>query len=137
MMIFNHNRFYVDKIPIREFKNLSSIGINYPSKPMQVVVSLWNGEAWATDGGKRKINWSYAPFKANFQGFNNSGCFVNNGESKSCDSSANWWNTGSYSKLSDSDQKALKNVKDKNTNYDYCSDRRKSKVVPSECKWNK
>ncbi|KAL1200400.1 putative xyloglucan endotransglucosylase/hydrolase protein 1 [Cardamine amara subsp. amara] len=125
--------FYVDKIPIRVFKNITRKGISYPSKTMQVVVSLWNGETWATDGGKSKINWAAAPFKANFQGFNNSGCVENGGN---CGSSAYWWNTGSYSKLSDSDQKAYENVRAKYMKYDYCTDRVKWHVPPSECKWN-
>ncbi|KAG7547878.1 Concanavalin A-like lectin/glucanase domain superfamily [Arabidopsis suecica] len=127
--------FYVDNIPIRVFKNTTSEGMNYPSKPMQVVVSLWNGEDWATDGGKSKINWALAPFKANFQGFNNSGCFAN-GEKNACGSSTYWWNTGSYSKLSDSEQKAYTNVRQKYMNYDYCSDKVRFHVPPSECKWN-
>ncbi|EOA18403.1 hypothetical protein CARUB_v10006944mg [Capsella rubella] len=114
---------YVDKIPIRVFKNNTSGGMKYPSKPMQVVVSLWNGESWATDGGKAKINWSNGPFKANFQGFNNYACVPNSG----CES---------YSKLSDSDQKAYENVRQKYMIYDYCSDRARFHVPPSECKWN-
>ncbi|VYS62487.1 unnamed protein product [Arabidopsis thaliana] len=126
---------YVDNIPVRVFKNTTSQGMNYPSKPMQVVVSLWNGENWATDGGKSKINWSLAPFKANFQGFNNSGCFTN-AEKNACGSSAYWWNTGSYSKLSDSEQKAYTNVRQKYMNSDYCSDKVRFHVPPSECKWN-
>ncbi|CAN8306703.1 unnamed protein product [Cochlearia groenlandica] len=125
--------FYVDKIPIRVFKNITSNGINYPSKPMQVVVSLWNGEDWATDGGKAKINWANAPFKANFQDFNISGC---SGDANVCGSSSYWWNTPSYSKLSDSEHKELKNIRDKYTKYDYCTDKARFKVPPSECKEN-
>lgn len=125
----------MDKIPIRVFKNITSEGMNYPSKPMQVVVSLWNGEDWATDGGKAKINWASAPFKANFQGFNNSGCFTDS-KNNACGSSAYWWNTESYSKLSDSEQKAYTNARQKYMKYDYCSDRDRFHVPPSECKWN-
>ncbi|KAA8550615.1 hypothetical protein F0562_002299 [Nyssa sinensis] len=60
-------RFYVDNIPIRVFKNNTNIGVSYPSQPMQIEASLWDGDSWATDGGQTKTNWSHAPFKAHFQ----------------------------------------------------------------------
>ncbi|KAG7543238.1 Xyloglucan endo-transglycosylase C-terminal [Arabidopsis thaliana x Arabidopsis arenosa] len=130
-----HIVFYVDNIPIRVKKN-NKKGISYPSKPMQVVSSLWNGEAWATDGGKTKINWAYAPFKAHFQGFSESGCHMD-GWYDACESSAYWWNTGKYvGVLSVSEQTALKNARAKYMNYDYCSDHTRFSVLPDECQWN-
>ncbi|KAJ7961540.1 Xyloglucan endotransglucosylase/hydrolase [Quillaja saponaria] len=66
--------FYVDNIPIRVFKNNTNNGVGYLSQPMQLQASLWNADSWATDGGQTKTNWSYAPFKAYFQGFDISGC---------------------------------------------------------------
>lgn len=101
---------------------------------MQVVASLWNGEIWATDGGKSKINWAFAPFKAQFQGFSDHGCQSNN--SKVCGSSRYWWNTRKYSRLNAYEQKALDNVRTKYMNYDYCSDRPRYPVPPTECQWN-
>ncbi|CAE5977198.1 unnamed protein product [Arabidopsis arenosa] len=133
-----HIVFYVDKVPIRVFKNNKRSGVNYPSKPMQLEASLWNGEAWATNGGKDKINWAYAPFKAQFQGFSDHGCHVN-GQSNIanvCGSTRYWWNTGTYSRLSANEQKAMENVRAKYMNYDYCSDRPRYPVPPSECQWN-
>ncbi|CAH8276979.1 unnamed protein product [Arabidopsis lyrata] len=129
-----HIVFYVDNIPIRVFKN-NKKGVSYPSKPMQVVSSLWNGEAWATDGGKAKINWAYAPFKAHFQGFSESGCHMD-GLNDACESSAYWWNTGKYVGISVSEQKAFKNARAKYMNYDYCSDHTRFSVPPDECQWN-
>ncbi|CAH8276972.1 unnamed protein product [Arabidopsis lyrata] len=129
---------YVDKVPIRVFKNNKRSGVNYPSKPMQLETSLWNGEAWATNGGKDKINWAYAPFKAQFQGFSDYGCHVN-GQSNIanvCGSTKYWWNTRTYSRLSANEQKAMENVRAKYMNYDYCSDRPRYPVPPSECRWN-
>ncbi|CAA7023919.1 unnamed protein product [Microthlaspi erraticum] len=128
-----HIVFYVDNIPIRVFKN-NTKGTNYPTKPMQVVSSLWNGEEWATDGGKAKINWAYAPFKAHFQGFSESGCHVDG--LNACGSSTYWWNTGKYVGLSVSEQKAYENARAKYMNYDYCSDRTRFSVLPDECQWN-
>ncbi|CAH2061552.1 unnamed protein product [Thlaspi arvense] len=130
--------FYVDKIPIRIFKNNRRYGVGYPSKAMKVVASLWNGEKWATDGGKAKTDWSYAPFKANFQRFANSGCHADgrNINAKVCGSATYWWNTRKYRMLSAYELKALKNVRAKFMNYDYCSDRSRFSVPPTECRWN-
>ncbi|CAL9225018.1 unnamed protein product [Arabidopsis halleri] len=133
-----HIVFYVDTIPIRVFNNNTSNGMNYPSKPMQVVSSLWNGENWATDGGKTKINWAYAPFKASFQGFSDSGCHVDDLSinSKACGSSMYWWNTMKYNLLSLYEQKVYKDVRKKYMSYDYCSDQSRSPIFPNECRYN-
>uniref|UniRef100_A0A0D3BAW2 Xyloglucan endotransglucosylase/hydrolase n=2 Tax=Brassica oleracea var. oleracea TaxID=109376 RepID=A0A0D3BAW2_BRAOL len=130
--------FYVDKIPIRIFKNNKKYGVGYPSKPMTVIASLWNGEGWATDGGKAKINWSYAPFKANFQSFSDSGCHADGGNinAEACGSTTYYWNTIQYSRLSANETTAFKNVRAKYVTYDYCSDKRRFPVPPTECRLN-
>ncbi|KAJ0051891.1 hypothetical protein Pint_01538 [Pistacia integerrima] len=56
--------FYVEDIPVRVFRNRRNVGIGYPSHPMQIQASLWDGSDWATDGGRTKINWAYAPKNA-------------------------------------------------------------------------
>ncbi|KAF3506603.1 hypothetical protein F2Q69_00003311 [Brassica cretica] len=130
--------FYVDNVPIRIFKNNKRYGVGYPSKPMTLVVSLWNGEGWATDGGKAKINWSYAPFKANFERFSDSGCHADglNINAKVCGSTTYWWNTIQYSRLSANETTAFKNVRAKYMTYDYCSDHPRYPVPPTECRLN-
>ncbi|KAG2294866.1 hypothetical protein Bca52824_041535 [Brassica carinata] len=99
---------------------------------MTVIASLWNGEGWATDGGKAKINWSYAPFKANFQSFSDSGCHADGGNinAEACGSTTYYWNTIQYSRLSANETTAFKNVRAKYVTYDYCSDKR-STAPPS------
>lgn len=128
----------MDNIPIRVFNNNTSNGVSYPSKPMQVVSSLWNGENWATDGGKTKINWANAPFKAHFQGFFDSGCHVDDlsNNVEACGSSMYWWNTMKYTWLNTYEQKAYKNVREKYMNYDYCSDQARFHVPPNDCQYN-
>uniref|UniRef100_A0A0E0MB66 Xyloglucan endotransglucosylase/hydrolase n=1 Tax=Oryza punctata TaxID=4537 RepID=A0A0E0MB66_ORYPU len=56
--------FYVDGIPIRELVRCS--GADYPAKPMSVYATIWDGSAWATDGGRYKVDYAYAPFTAVF-----------------------------------------------------------------------
>ncbi|OVA01628.1 Glycoside hydrolase [Macleaya cordata] len=146
--------FYVDQIPIRVFKNNRKIGVDYPSKPMQIEASLWDGESWATDGGKEKINWSMAPFKAYFRGFNIDGCSSSSPPSSSssykssssssssssntddqsvCYSTKLWWNREKYWKLTPYEQKAYENVKNYYMTYDYCSDKPRFPKPPPEC----
>jgi hypothetical protein len=43
---------------------------------MRVHGSLWNGESWATQGGRVKTNWSAAPFVASYGGYAASACVV-------------------------------------------------------------
>ncbi|CAA7023921.1 unnamed protein product [Microthlaspi erraticum] len=104
---------------------------------MKAFGCLWNGETWATSGGKEKIDWSFAPFKANVQGFSIAGCQADgNINPKVCASATYSWNNKKYSSLSANDQKALNNVRAKYMNYDYCSDRKKYPVPAIECGWN-
>ncbi|CAJ2632456.1 unnamed protein product [Trifolium pratense] len=125
--------FYVDNIPIRVYKNNSNIGVGYPTKSMQIIASLWNGD-WATDGGQTKINWTYAPFKANFQGFDVSGCQSQSlNIDQNCLSNSYWWNDKQYWQLDLIAQKQYENVKQKYMNYDYCKDRQRYPIAPLEC----
>ncbi|XP_007049742.2 PREDICTED: xyloglucan endotransglucosylase/hydrolase protein 2 [Theobroma cacao] len=126
--------FYVDNVPIRVFKNNKNIGVGYPSQAMQVEASLWDGDSWATDGGKTKTNWSMAPFKAHFQGFDIGGCpIIQNSNVQECYSPKYWWNSEKYWKLDSKQQIELENVRNKYMSYDYCSDRPRYPVPPPEC----
>ncbi|KAK8997561.1 hypothetical protein V6N11_012116 [Hibiscus sabdariffa] len=128
--------FYVDDIPIRVFKNNKDTGVGYPSQAMKIEASLWDGDSWATDGGRTKTNWTSAPFKAHFQGFDISGCPKSDHDSSTnqeCFSPKNWWNTEKYWTLDSKQKGQLENVRNKYMNYDYCSDRHRYPVPPPEC----
>lgn len=61
-----HIIFYVDDTPIREVIRHPDMGGDFPAKPMAVYATIWDGSAWATDGGKYKVNYKYAPFASDF-----------------------------------------------------------------------
>ncbi|GAB4838221.1 hypothetical protein Ancab_027751 [Ancistrocladus abbreviatus] len=47
--------FSVDVTPLREFKNMESIGVPFPkSQPMRIYASLWNADDWATKEKSRR-----------------------------------------------------------------------------------
>lgn len=98
---------------------------------MQVVVSLWDGSDWATDGGRVKANFSKGPFEAHFKDFDIHGCLSPLIEpNKNCFSQDYWWNSEEYWVLSTRQHEAYEHVRKKYMTYNYCTDasgRRKPK----------
>ncbi|KAF0917919.1 hypothetical protein E2562_021637 [Oryza meyeriana var. granulata] len=68
--------FYVDGVPIREVPRTPAMGADYPSKPMAMYVTIWDGSTWATDNGKYKVNYKRGPFTAVFSDLVLRGCRV-------------------------------------------------------------
>ena len=100
---------------------------------MQIQATLWDGDSWATDGGQTKTNWSYAPFKANFQGFDINGCQVQSSNIQHCASDRYRWNSQRFWQLDPVREREYENVKQKFMTYDYCSDRKRYPTPPLEC----
>ncbi|KAK9053547.1 hypothetical protein SSX86_024621 [Deinandra increscens subsp. villosa] len=132
-ILWNHHQivFFVDDIPIRVFKNNIIKGVGYPNRTMQVVVSLWDGSNWATDGGQVKADYSNGPFEAHFQDFNIHGCLSPlTKPNNNCFSQDYWWNAENYWILNSHQQKAYEFVTKTYMIYNYCTDgigRRKPK----------
>ncbi|KAL2898388.1 Xyloglucan endotransglucosylase/hydrolase protein 22 [Bienertia sinuspersici] len=120
--------FSVDETPIREFKNLESIGVPFPKKqPMRIYSSLWNAENWATQGGRVKTDWSKAPFTASYRNFNANACITAKGK-PSCSSKHSSFTTDTAS------QARMKWVQKNYMIYNYCKDiQRFPKGFPREC----
>jgi xyloglucan:xyloglucosyl transferase len=59
-------RFYIDETPIREVVRTTGMGAHFPSKPMSLYATIWDGSSWATAGGRYKADYKYAPFVAKF-----------------------------------------------------------------------
>lgn len=83
--------FYVDGTPVREAQRRrgrrrfvddgvgpdgddSDMGADYPSKPMAVYVTIWDGSTWATENGKHTVDYGHGPFTAEFSGLVLRGC---------------------------------------------------------------
>ncbi|XP_010046990.2 probable xyloglucan endotransglucosylase/hydrolase protein 23 [Eucalyptus grandis] len=131
-----HVVYFVDGIPIREFKNLDAAGVPYPkSQPMTLYSTLWDAEDWATRGGLVKTDWSQAPFTASFSGFNASACVWSNGASTCPSSSAASAKYPWFSQQLDAASlQTMKSVQQKYMIYDYCEDtKRFPQGLPLEC----
>ncbi|BFI31898.1 xyloglucan:xyloglucosyl transferase [Marchantia polymorpha subsp. ruderalis] len=72
--------FWVDNRVIRVFHNATDLGLLYLDyQPMYAIASIWNGEAWATEGGRIKVDWTQAPFIPSYTGWNvSNACKVHN-----------------------------------------------------------
>ncbi|XP_025825421.1 probable xyloglucan endotransglucosylase/hydrolase protein 23 [Panicum hallii] len=57
------NRWSVGGVPVRVFRNHEPVGAPYlGGQAMRAHGSMWNGESWATQGGRVKTNWSAASY---------------------------------------------------------------------------
>ncbi|KAL0346030.1 UNVERIFIED_CONTAM: putative xyloglucan endotransglucosylase/hydrolase protein 25 [Sesamum radiatum] len=128
--------FLVDNTPIREFKNLENIGVQFPRKqPMRLYSSIWNADQWATRGGLIKTDWSQAPFTASYRNYNASACTVpvNPGQ-PACSSAANQQPDDRPWKLDPVSEEKLKWVQQNYMIYNYCTDtKRFPQGFPPEC----
>ncbi|GJM97288.1 hypothetical protein PR202_ga14206 [Eleusine coracana subsp. coracana] len=66
--------FYVDGVAIREVPRSPAMGGDFPSKPMAVYATIWDGSTWATDNGKYKVQYKRGPFTAEFSDLVLRGC---------------------------------------------------------------
>ncbi|KAF5443007.1 hypothetical protein F2P56_035605 [Juglans regia] len=124
--------FYVDNVPIRELKRTESMGGDFPSKPMTLYATIWDGSDWATNGGKYRVNYKYAPYISEFSDFVLHGCSVDpiNHLAK-CDKaqSSEAIPTG----VTPVQRIKMESFRKKHITYSYCYDRVRYKVHPPEC----
>ncbi|KAL9249337.1 Xyloglucan endotransglucosylase protein 1-like protein [Drosera capensis] len=139
--------FSVDGTPIRQFKNMESIGVPFPNKqPMRIYSSLWDAEDWATEGGRIKTDWTKAPFTASYGGFSINVCKISP-RGNSCAASKSTVTTasagGAYSnnvnswmneEIDSTNQEKLNWVRQNYMVYNYCTDtNRFPQGLPPEC----
>lgn len=128
----------VDEIPIRVYENLEESGVPFPSKqPMKLYSSIWNADSWATQGGKVKIDWKKAPFKASYKNLRLDACLWSSRSPKSSSCGGGGGgasNSGMNQELDVKSQKKLQWVQKNYMVYNYCTDyERFIYGVPFEC----
>lgn len=130
----------MDNIPVREVVNNAAISKVYPSKPMSVYVTIWDGSQWATHGGKYPVNYNYAPFVASMGRAELEGCSkrqVQNSSSSDCTrrspSSLDPMEGEGFVKLTQQQISGLQWARGKHMFYSYCQDKARYKVLPPEC----
>lgn len=131
-------RFLVDDLPIRLFTNNEVLGMAFPNRqPMNIFSSIWNGDKWATRGGRVKIDWSHAPFVASYQNYHLDACVAADASAACASTNANrWWDWPEYQTLSAAQQDQLRWVEENYMVYNYCFDVSRNPVVPFECSQN-
>ncbi|XXG63974.1 hypothetical protein AAC387_Pa05g2046 [Persea americana] len=128
--------FMVDWVPIRVYRNNADKGVAFPRwQPMSIKASLWNGDSWATAGGREKVDWSKGPFIASFRNYKIDAC-IWRGNAMFCsgESSINWWHKDRYSTLTRAQRRLFKWVRKYHLTYDYCEDNQRfQNNLPMEC----
>lgn len=121
--------FYVDNVPIREIRRTEAMGHDFPSKPMSLYATIWDASEWATNGGKYKVDYRYAPYVAQFSDLVLHGCAVDPIEqARKCDES------GSGPRpITPLERVKMAHFRKKHMTYSYCYDRTRYKAPSAEC----
>ncbi|XP_062194008.1 probable xyloglucan endotransglucosylase/hydrolase protein 28 [Phragmites australis] len=126
--------FYVDETPIREVVRTAAMGAVFPSKPMSLYATIWDGSAWATLGGRYRVNYKYAPFVAEFSDLVLQGCAVDPTDHSAAATACDAVETSYGSVAMSAEQRAaMAAFRRGHTSYSYCHDRRRYPAPLSEC----
>ncbi|XP_057948917.1 probable xyloglucan endotransglucosylase/hydrolase protein 33 [Malania oleifera] len=139
----HHVVFLVDNIPVREVLHNEAISSAYPTKPMSVYATIWDGSEWATHGGKYPVDYKHAPFVSSFGEMEIDGCIVLNNDNKTQPCSNNRGFSSfdptegeEFARLSKQQAMGLQWARNKLMFYSYCKDIHRFKVLPPECSAN-
>ncbi|KAJ4758558.1 Xyloglucan endotransglucosylase/hydrolase [Rhynchospora pubera] len=128
--------FYIDSTPIREIRNSKAMGSAFPSKPMTLYATIWDGSTWATLGGRYKVNYRYAPFVAEFAALVLHGCTVDPlNPLSSCDEGFDSSSLAT-TELSVEQRSGMDSVRANHMTYSYCHDRKRYTVPLPECEFD-
>ncbi|XP_077234285.1 putative xyloglucan endotransglucosylase/hydrolase protein 30 [Tasmannia lanceolata] len=128
--------FYVDDVPIREVIRSDAMGGDYPSKPMALYATIWDGSDWATSGGKYKVDYQYAPFVTEFTNLVLKGCAVDPIKqlpSANCAAADAELSGADYAVVKPDRRSAMQNFRHKYMTYSYCYDTKRYPVPMPEC----
>eukprot|EP00261_Vitis_vinifera_P002431 XP_002266609.2 PREDICTED: probable xyloglucan endotransglucosylase/hydrolase protein 28 [Vitis vinifera] len=129
----NHIIFYVDDVPIRLFMRTKAIGNYFITSPMYVYGSIRDGSDWATDGGKQKVDYKYAPFTAAFSELILLGCPADPIDLKPYCIDEDPWEKKVPTGLTRKEITQMRRFRHKFMTYSYCFDKERYPVTPPEC----
>ena len=120
-------------MPIREVKRSAEMGGEYPSKPMALYATIWDGSSWATNGGKYQANYRYSPFVSEFSELVLSGCRVDaiqmvRGGDRSCE-------VGDIGIISPEQRRDMAKFRERNLIYSACYDIYRYPVPFPDCEF--
>lgn len=131
--MFSFCRFYVDNVPMREVERTESMGGDFPSKPMNLYATIWDASDWATNGGKYRVNYKYAPYVAHFSDLVLHGCAVDPIEHVTKCDIAQTSDAVPSGTITPSQRVKMEKFRLKHMTYSYCYDRVRYKASPPEC----
>ncbi|PON85436.1 Xyloglucan endotransglucosylase/hydrolase [Trema orientale] len=129
--------FYIDEVPIREVVRSDEMGGDFPSKPMSLYATIWDASSWATNGGKYKVNYKFAPFVAEFKDLVLEGCPVNPIQevpaAEACAEKDAVLKGEDYAVITPERRSAMRKFRQRYMYYSYCYDTLRYPVPPPEC----
>ncbi|XP_065850872.1 probable xyloglucan endotransglucosylase/hydrolase protein 25 [Euphorbia lathyris] len=133
-ILWNPHRiiFLIGGVPIREFKNMETMGVSFPkNQRMRIYSSIYNADQWATRGGLIKTDWSKAPFTSSYRNFRADACMWSYASSRPiCSPNRSWLNQ----QLDPISIKRMNWVHKNFMIYNYCTDtNRFPHGFPPEC----
>ncbi|KAI3498462.1 hypothetical protein L1887_34237 [Cichorium endivia] len=128
--------FYIDDVPIREILRNDEMGSDFPSKPMALYATIWDASNWATNGGKYKVNYKYAPFVTEMTDLVVHGCVSNPIQELLIDNCAQMdkqLETLHFNTITPKQKTAMKRFRERFMYYSYCYDTLRYPIPPPEC----
>lgn len=129
--------FYIDDIPIREVIRSEAMGGDYPSKPMSLYATIWDGSTWATSGGRYKANYKYAPFIAEFSNLILKGCKTNPIQAyptpSQCEESDDELSSSDFAIMTPRKRAMMKRFRERYMTYSFCYDELRYRERMPDC----
>ncbi|XP_042394405.1 probable xyloglucan endotransglucosylase/hydrolase protein 30 [Zingiber officinale] len=129
--------FYIDDVPIREVVRSDAMGGDYPSKPMSVYATIWDGSTWATANGKYKVDYKYAPFAADLSDLVLQGCRVDPiqqaDSARSCADAQEELRAADIAVMTRSKHDAMRRFRRRYMTYSFCYDTKRYPVPFPDC----
>lgn len=105
---------------------------DFPSKPMTLYATIWDGSDWATNGGKYRVNYKYSPYVAEFSDLVLHGCAVDPIEQSSkCDITPK--SKSVPTGINPEQRTKMQNFRKRYMLYSYCYDKTRYTTPPPEC----